>query len=115
MSVNRHVVGAGVAAGGEFLSLQEHVVEETRSAEPEQVRLEPLLPDGLGDGDEVLDRVLGAADAASGLHPDLLAGEDWLDPGWFRFGASTLLNDLLMQRSKLSTGHYSGPDYVTLD
>jgi len=42
-------------------------------------------------------------------------GEDWLDPDWFRFGASTLLNDLLMQRMKLTTGRYSGPDYVTLD
>jgi len=44
-----------------------------------------------------------------------VAGDDWLDPAWFRFGASTLLNDLLMQRSKLRTGHYSGPDYVTVD
>jgi deoxyribose-phosphate aldolase len=43
------------------------------------------------------------------------AGEDWLDPDWFRLGASTLLNDLLMQRTKLTTGHYSGPDYFTLD
>ncbi|MDQ0986578.1 deoxyribose-phosphate aldolase [Streptomyces sp. V2I9] len=43
------------------------------------------------------------------------AGEDWLDPHWFRFGASSLLNDLLMQRQKLSTGRYSGPDYVTVD
>jgi deoxyribose-phosphate aldolase len=44
-----------------------------------------------------------------------VAGEGWLDPDWFRFGASTLLNDLLMQRHKLATGHYSGPDYFTLD
>ncbi len=43
------------------------------------------------------------------------AGPDWLDPDWFRFGASTLLNDLLMQRTKLRTGRYSGPDYFTLD
>ncbi|WP_433083298.1 deoxyribose-phosphate aldolase [Dactylosporangium sp. CA-052675] len=43
------------------------------------------------------------------------AGPDWLDPDRFRFGASTLLNDLLMQRTKLATGHYSGPDYFTLD
>jgi deoxyribose-phosphate aldolase len=43
------------------------------------------------------------------------AGEDWLDPAAFRFGASTLLNDLLMQRTRLATGHYSGPDYFTLD
>jgi deoxyribose-phosphate aldolase len=43
------------------------------------------------------------------------AGPDWLTPQWFRLGASSLLNDLLMQRQKLSTGAYSGPDYVTLD
>jgi deoxyribose-phosphate aldolase len=42
-------------------------------------------------------------------------GDGWLDPHWFRFGASSVLNDLLMQRNKLKTGHYSGPDYVTLD
>ena len=42
-------------------------------------------------------------------------GADWLDPDWFRFGASGLLNDLLMQRTKLTTGVYSGPDYITLD
>ncbi|MGI5529987.1 deoxyribose-phosphate aldolase [Streptomyces syringium] len=42
-------------------------------------------------------------------------GEEWLTNAWFRFGASSLLNDLLMQRQKLSTGRYSGPDYVTVD
>lgn len=43
------------------------------------------------------------------------AGDAWLTPERFRFGASTLLNDLLMQRRKLATGRYSGPDYFTLD
>jgi deoxyribose-phosphate aldolase len=43
------------------------------------------------------------------------AGADWLDPDWFRFGASSLLNDLLMQRQRMATGRYSGPDYFTLD
>jgi deoxyribose-phosphate aldolase len=42
-------------------------------------------------------------------------GDDWLDPDWFRLGASSLLNDLLMQRTKIATGRYSGPDYFTLD
>ncbi|MDK1472689.1 deoxyribose-phosphate aldolase [Streptomyces sp. 549] len=42
-------------------------------------------------------------------------GDDWLSNEWFRFGASSLLNDLLMQRQKLRTGRYSGPDYVTVD
>jgi deoxyribose-phosphate aldolase len=43
------------------------------------------------------------------------AGEEWLHPDLFRFGASSLLNDLLMQRQKLATGRYAGPDYFTLD
>ena len=42
-------------------------------------------------------------------------GPEWLTPDLFRFGASSLLNDLLLQRHKLKTGHYSGPDYVTVD
>jgi deoxyribose-phosphate aldolase len=44
-----------------------------------------------------------------------VTGPEWLDAEWFRFGASTLLNDLLMQRTKMTTGRYSGPDYFTLD
>ncbi len=43
------------------------------------------------------------------------AGPDWLSSEWFRFGASSLLNDLLMQRTKMKTGRYSGHDYFTLD
>jgi deoxyribose-phosphate aldolase len=44
-----------------------------------------------------------------------IAGDAWLTPRLFRFGASSLLNDLLMQRMKLRTGAYSGPNYVTVD
>jgi len=43
------------------------------------------------------------------------AGSEWLNPQLFRIGASALLNDLLMQRMKLNDGHYSGPNYVTID
>src|SRR4029078_10871786 len=43
------------------------------------------------------------------------AGDDWLTPSLFRLGASSLLNDLLMQRQKMTTGRYAGPDYFTLD
>ena len=43
------------------------------------------------------------------------AGEEWLTPHLFRFGASSLLNDVLLQRQKTISGHYSGPDYVTVD
>ncbi|MFL6128225.1 MAG: deoxyribose-phosphate aldolase [Mycobacteriales bacterium] len=44
-----------------------------------------------------------------------VAGPEWLHPDLFRFGASSLLNDLVLQRQKERTGAYSGADYVTLD
>jgi deoxyribose-phosphate aldolase len=44
-----------------------------------------------------------------------VAGPDWLDPYYFRFGASSVLNDLIMQRRAQLDGHYSGADYVTVD
>ncbi|MDP2600808.1 MAG: deoxyribose-phosphate aldolase [Deltaproteobacteria bacterium] len=42
-------------------------------------------------------------------------GDAWLSPDWFRFGASTLTNDLLMQLVKESTGRYQSLDYFTVD
>ena len=42
-------------------------------------------------------------------------GPEWLTPKLFRIGASALLNDLLMQRMKLSNGRYSSANYVTVD
>ncbi|MER6991218.1 deoxyribose-phosphate aldolase [Saccharopolyspora hirsuta] len=44
-----------------------------------------------------------------------VAGPEWLTPDLFRFGASSLLNDLLMQRRTQLDGHYSGPDHVAVD
>jgi deoxyribose-phosphate aldolase len=43
------------------------------------------------------------------------AGPEWLTPELFRIGASSLLNDLLMQRRKQLTGVYPSPDYFSLD
>jgi hypothetical protein len=37
-----------------------------------------------------------------------------LTPGLFRFGASTLVNDVLMQIVKNVEGNYQGPDYFSL-
>jgi deoxyribose-phosphate aldolase len=42
-------------------------------------------------------------------------GVDWLTPDLFRFGASSLLNDVLMQIRKEKTGRYQNPDYFTID
>ncbi len=42
-------------------------------------------------------------------------GPRWMTPDLFRFGASSLLNDLLMQLTKERTGRYQGPDYFSID
>jgi deoxyribose-phosphate aldolase len=47
------------------------------------------------------------------LHETL--GADWLTPDLYRLGASSLLNDVLMQIRKERTGRYQSPDYFTVD
>src|SRR5215204_4528748 len=47
------------------------------------------------------------------LHETL--GPEWMTPDLYRLGASTLLNDILMQIRKEKTGRYQSPDYFTVD
>ena len=42
-------------------------------------------------------------------------GHDWLSPDLFRFGASSLANDVLMQIVKQTTGQYQSKDYFSID
>jgi deoxyribose-phosphate aldolase len=42
-------------------------------------------------------------------------GPDWMTPDLYRLGASSLLNDVLMQLRKEKTGRYQSPDYFTVD
>ena len=44
-----------------------------------------------------------------------VAGPEWLSNEWFRFGASSLLNDLILQRQRMALGVYSGADYIADD
>jgi len=61
----------------------------------------------------------GIRTAKQAWHYLVLIGETlgprWLTPDLFRIGASSLLNDALLQIQKLETGRYSGPDYVSID
>jgi deoxyribose-phosphate aldolase len=43
------------------------------------------------------------------------AGPDWLDPDRFRLGASSLLNDILLQRRRMAIGAYASADHLTLN
>ena len=61
----------------------------------------------------------GISNAKLALHYLIMVKETlglkWLDNHWFRFGASSLANDLLMQILKQSTGAYQSANYFSKD
>jgi len=61
----------------------------------------------------------GISDAKLALHYLVMLsetlGESWMSNDWFRFGASRLANDILMQIQKQLTGHYQSKDYFSID
>jgi deoxyribose-phosphate aldolase len=83
-----------------------------------------LLLEAVRDWHDVTGRVIGvkpaggirtAKDAIKHLVlVNETAGPDWLDPDRFRIGASSLLNDLLLQRRRMEIGAYASADHLTL-
>jgi deoxyribose-phosphate aldolase len=83
-----------------------------------------LLLEAVRDWHDVTGRVVGvkpaggirtAKDAVKHLVlVNETAGPDWLDPDRFRLGASSLLNDLLLQRRRMEIGAYASADHLTL-
>jgi deoxyribose-phosphate aldolase len=107
-------------AGGDFIKTSTGKVSPAATLPVTLVMLEAVRDFRNQTGRQVGVKAAGGIRAAKDAIRYLVvvnevAGDDWLSPDWFRFGASSLLNDLLMQREKLATGHYAGPDYFTLD
>jgi deoxyribose-phosphate aldolase len=110
----------GILAGGDFIKtstgkvapaatlpvtlLMLEVVRDWKRLTGERIGVKPA--GGIRSSKDAIKYVVTVAETV---------GEEWLTPSLFRFGASSLLNDVLLQRQKLTTGHYSGPDYVTID
>jgi deoxyribose-phosphate aldolase len=109
-----------MAAGADFIKTSTGKVSPAATLPVVLVMLEAVRDFRLTTGRQVGVKPAGGIRNAKDAIRHLVvvnevAGPDWLDPDWFRFGASSLLNDLLMQRTKLRTGRYSGPDYFTQD
>ena len=107
-------------AGGDFIKTSTGKVSPAATLPVTLVMLEAVRDFRNQTGRQVGVKAAGGIRAAKDAVRYLVvvnevAGDDWLSADWFRFGASSLLNDLLMQRQKLTTGHYAGPDYFTLD
>jgi deoxyribose-phosphate aldolase len=107
-------------AGGDFIKTSTGKVSPAATPPVALVMLQAVRDVALSTGERRGVKLAGGIRAAKEAVRYLVlvketAGEEWLDPHLFRFGASSLLNDLLLQRQKERTGAYSGPDYVTVD
>jgi len=107
-------------AGADFIKTSTGKVSPASTPPVAQVMLSAVRDYELAAGRQVGVKVAGGIRTAKDAIRYLVlvnetVGDDWLDPDWFRIGASSLLNDLLMQRTKLATGRYCGPDYFTMD
>jgi deoxyribose-phosphate aldolase len=116
----RRAAWLAMLAGADFVKTSTGKVQPAATLPVTLVLLEAVRDHHAATGRRVGVKAAGGIRAAKDAIRYLVlvnetAGEDWLTPDLFRFGASTLLNDLLMQRTRLATGHYSGPDYFTLD
>ena len=107
-------------AGGDFIKTSTGKVSPAATPPVALVMLQAVrdFAEAVGDlrGVKLAGGIRSAKDAIRYLvlvHE--VADERWLDPALFRIGASSLVNDLLMQRATQRTGAYSSPQYFTLD
>ena len=110
----------GMLGGGDFIKTSTGKVQPAATLPVTLVMLEAVRDfhemTGVRIGVKAAGGIRTAKDAVKYLvvvHE--VAGPQWLTPDLFRFGASSLLNDVLMQRHKQLSGRYDGADYVTLD
>ena len=109
-----------ILAGGDFIKTSTGKVSPAATLPVTLLMLEVVRDWHLLTGEEIGVKPAGGIRSSKDAIKYLVTvaetvGERWLQPHLFRFGASSLLNDVLLQRQKLATGHYSGADYVTID
>jgi deoxyribose-phosphate aldolase len=109
-----------ILAGGDFIKTSTGKVQPAATLPVTLLMLEVVRDWHLMTGQRIGVKPAGGIRASKDAIKYLVTvaetvGEEWLQPHLFRFGASSLLNDVLLQRQKMTTGHYSGPDYVTID
>jgi deoxyribose-phosphate aldolase len=109
-----------MAAGGDFIKTSTGKISPAATLPVALVMLEAIRDFHAGTGRMVGFKPAGGVRTAKqAIQHLVLAGEtlgpDWLRPDRYRLGASTLLNDLLMQLAKQRTGAYQSPDYFSID
>jgi deoxyribose-phosphate aldolase len=118
--VVRHASDIAMAAGADFIKTSTGKINPAATPPVTLVMLEAIRDHYYATGKRIgMKPAGGIRTAKQALHYLVIVketlGDAWLTPDLFRFGASTLLNDVLMQLEKERTGAYQGGDYFSKD
>jgi deoxyribose-phosphate aldolase len=109
-----------IQAGADFIKTSTGKISPAATMPVTLVMLEAIRDHYFKTGEMIAMKPAGGISTAkSALHYLVMVketlGDEWLDPHWFRFGASRLANDVLMQIVKQSSGVYQSSDYFSKD
>jgi deoxyribose-phosphate aldolase len=109
-----------IKAGGDFIKTSTGKIKPAATMPVTLVMLEAIRDHFFETGEMIAMKPAGGiSNAKLALHYLIMVketlGEDWLSNEWFRFGASSLANDLLKQLVKQKTGIYQSANYFALD
>lgn len=116
----RRASDIAMLAGADFIKTSTGKIKPAATLPVTLVMLEAIRDHYLKTGEMVgMKPAGGISNAKLALHYLIMVketlGELWLDNDWFRFGASSLANDVLMQIVKQKTGAYQSADYFSID
>ena len=109
-----------IAAGADFIKTSTGKINPAATMEVTLVMLHAIRDHYMKTGRMIAMKPAGGIrKSKEALHYLMMVkeelGPEWLDNHWFRFGASSLANDILMQLQKEADGHYQSADYFSLD
>jgi deoxyribose-phosphate aldolase len=115
----RHASDLAMRAGGDFIKTSTGKIQPAATLPVTLVMLEAIRDYFYDTGVRIGMKPAGGIRTAKEALAYLVMlsetlGDDWLTPDLFRFGASTLANDVLLQIAKLADGNYQSGDYFSL-
>jgi len=118
--VVRRASDIAIAAGGDFIKTSTGKIQPAATPSVTLVMLEAIRDHYYATGKRIgMKPAGGVRTAKQALHYLVIVketlGDAWLDPDLFRFGASALLNDVLMQLEKERTGFYQAAEDFSKD
>lgn len=116
----RRASDIAMAAGGDFIKTSTGKIKPAATMPVTLVMLEAIRDHYFKTGEMVgMKPAGGISNSKLALHYLIMVketlGGEWLTNDWFRFGASSLANDVLMQIIKQRTGAYQSKDYFSID